>query len=386
VLWLALPSGAREVRFVMTKRQNLISTVQTNGKAEPIEWLAVRAGRDGTIAGVEVERGQQVRNGDIIAELESDTARANLATAQARMDQAKALLALYQDGGPPAEIAEIELGLANARLEVEAAGEEAASLERLAAEQAATRQEVMRAQERVRRAEVEIAALEKTRQAIVLPSERREAEAALRAAEAETEEWARRLSHSTVRAPMDGVVYNLAVRQGSYVQPGDLLADVGRLDQLRLTIYVDEPELKSVREGMPVVITWDALPERRWEGVVERLPTQIVPLGTRQVGEVSGIIDNPGLDLPVSANINAQLHSEVSASALSIPKEALRRQGDELGIWTLEGEAVTWRALKLGAANITHVEVLSGLSENDPVALPAEPPLAEGERVTPLFE
>jgi len=385
-LWLALPSGDREVRFVSARREALVMIVQTNGNAEPIEWRAVRAGREGTISKVAVVLGQQVAEGNVIAEFDASTARANLAAAQRRVDQANALITLYDSGGSPSEVAEIESGLENARLELQTASREAQALARLAEQQAATRQEVLAAEERVRRATIEIAALEKRREAIVLPSQLQEAEAMLSSAEAEAEQWQLRLRQSTVRAPMDGVVYSLALREGAFVQPGELLAHVGRMERLRLKIYVDEPELASVREGMPVEVTWDALPERRWKGVVEQLPTEIVPLGTRQVGEVRAVIDNPGLELPASANINAELRSEVSQNAVTIPKEALQRRGDETGVWLLSGQTVSWRGVELGAANIARVEVLSGVSENDLVALPADPPLTEGEQVTALIQ
>ncbi len=385
-LWVALPSGAREVTFVTAQSQALVTTVQTNGKAEPFEWQAVRAGRDGAVASVAVELGQQVAEGDLILEFDQSTAQAGLAAAQARIEQAQSLIALYDSGGSPAEVTEADRALSNARLELETAQKEAASLERLVEQQAATRHELALAEERVQRAEVEVAALEKRRSELVLPSQRQEAEAALRSAQADAAQSQRLLNESTVRAPTGGAVYALPVRKGSFVQPGELLAEVGRLDRLRITIYVDEPELNSVHSGMPVIVTWDALPDREWDGVVEKLPTQIVPLGTRQVGEVLAVIDNPDLELPASANINAQLRSEVSSNAITIPKAALHRQGDRTGVWKLDGDTVSWQEVQLGAANITDVEVLSGISAGDRVALPADPPLAEGEQVTPVIQ
>ena len=63
---------------------------------------------------------------------------------------------------------------------------------------------------------------------------------------------------------MAGVVYGREVRPGSYVNAGDLIANIGRMDRLRVRVYVDEPELGRVAEGQPVTITWDALPGRQW--------------------------------------------------------------------------------------------------------------------------
>ena len=58
-----------------------------------------------------------------------------------------------------------------------------------------------------------------------------------------------------------------------------------------------------------MTITWDALPGHQWKGEVDKLPTQIVPLGTRQVGEVGCVIENPDRDLLPNANINADIQA-----------------------------------------------------------------------------
>ncbi|HOK47431.1 MAG TPA: efflux RND transporter periplasmic adaptor subunit, partial [Bryobacteraceae bacterium] len=99
----------------------------------------------------------------------------------------------------------------------------------------------------------------------------------------------------------------LSARRGSYVNTGDTVAEIGELGTLRVRVYVDEPELGRVAEGMPAVITWDAMPERQWKGTVEKMPTQIVALGTRQVGEVIVTIENADQSLLPGTNINAEI-------------------------------------------------------------------------------
>lgn len=183
---------------------------------------------------------------------------------------------------------------------------------------------------------------------------------------------------------MGGIVYALEVKPGSFVQPGDPIARVGKLDLLRVTLYVDEPELGRVEKGMPVTITWDALPGRTWTGKVESVPLQVVPIGTRQVGEVVCIIENPGLTLIPGTNINAEIRSRVVENALTVPKEALRREGTETGVFRLENNKVIWRPVRLGASSITRVQVTTGLADGDQVALPIDAPLKSGDAVRPV--
>jgi HlyD family secretion protein len=134
-----------------------------------------------------------------------------------------------------------------------------------------------------------------------------------------------------------------------------------------------------------VSVTWDALPGREWRGTVEKMPTQIVALGSRQVGEVLCRIDNPDQRLLPQTNINAQIRTNVAENALTIPKEVLRRENGETGVFTLQGpdNTVRWQAVKLGTASVTRLEVVSGLGEDRLVALPTDVPLQTGMRVTP---
>jgi len=103
------------------------------------------------------------------------------------------------------------------------------------------------------------------------------------------------------------------------------------------------------------------------------------------VGEVVTIADNPKLDLPPGANINARIQAQVVDNALTIPKAALRREGGELGVFVLEGGGrLAWRAVQVGVSSETRAEVRKGLKEGDLVALPSDRTLAVGQELTPI--
>jgi HlyD family secretion protein len=159
------------------------------------------------------------------------------------------------------------------------------------------------------------------------------------------------------------------------------VAGVGDLRRLRVRVYVDEPELGRVGVGMPVTVTWDALPGRQWRGAVERMPTQVTPAGTRQVGEVLCTIDNPDLKLLPGTNVNVEITSQVVTGGLTIPKEALRNTSGQVGVYALDGDRVRWRPIQLGASSVTRAVVLSGLNAGDRVALPADKLLHDGDAV-----
>lgn len=375
-----------QVPFVRVVRDTITSTLSTNGKVEPIVWASARAERQGIIQKVFVQRGQQVPEGASLVQLDDSAAQAQLQSADAQIAAAKAQEKPLQQGGAALERTEIENQLAKANLDLQVAQRDLASAQRLYEKQAGTRVDVDTARARVDSLQEQIRGLESRRAALVEPSQKQAAQAKLQEAEASAALAKHNLELSIIRAPISGTVYQFDQRVGGFVNVGDVIANIGRLEQVRVVVYVDEPDLGRIGIGMPVTITWDAMPGRTWKGVVEKLPTQVVPLGTRNVGEVNCVIQNPDRDLLPGTNINAEIQSKVAPNALVIPKEALRREGSQTGVYLLgPDERIQWRPVQIGASSLTRAQITSGLSDGDSVALPSEKPLKPGAKVDPIY-
>ena len=373
-----------EIAFARVTRETINSTVPTNGKVEPVEWAAARADRAGAVREIHLRRGQSVRANEPLVDLDASDAQAERSTAEARIAQTRAELETLSKGGRAADLAEISSSLDRARLDLETAQKEYAALSRLQKQQAATQQEVTAAKEKVDRAQLQIQSLEAKKSALVAAPDRASAQARLQDAEAALRLADDHIRQSVVRAPIDGFVYQFDLKPGAFLNAGDSVALIGRLERVHVNVYVDEQDLGRVAKGMPVAITWDALPGRIWMGAVDKTPVQIVPLGSRQVGEVTCLIENPNRDLLPGANVNAEIKTDSVENALTIPKEALRREGSRTGVYLLDGERVVWRDVKMGVNNTTRTQV-EGLQDGDAVALLSDKPLKNGMTVRPTF-
>jgi HlyD family secretion protein len=373
------------VSFAKVTREAITSTLTTNGKVEPIEWASARAERPGVIKKVSVHRGQHVTAGAALIELDTRDPNAQLANAEAQIAQAQAQQQALLQGGSTVERAQIENDLQRARLDLESARNDALAVDRLVTKQAAPQTELNAARQRVEQLQIQVQGLEDRRKALVSPTDREIAESHLQQALATANLARSNLALSTVRAPIDGTVYQFDLRIGAFVNAGDLVANIGKLSRVRVAVYVDEPELGRVRLNSPVTITWDAVPQRQWKGVVDRLPTQIVALGSRQVGEVGCVIDNPDNDLLPGTNINAEIVSSAVKLGLTIPRSALRREANQNGVLVLSGDQVEWRPVELGISSYTKVQVVSGLNEGDSVALASDKPMKSGTKVQPVY-
>jgi HlyD family secretion protein len=374
-----------EVSFARVTRESIASTVPTNGKVEPVEWAMARADRAGAVEEIRVQRGQYVKADAPLVELDSSEARAERAAAQSRIEQIKAELETLSKGGRATDLSDISSGLDRAHLDLETAQKDYDALTRLEKQQAATPLEVAAARERMDRARLQIQSLETKKAALVAPPDRASAQARLEDAQAAFRLAEDHIRQSEIRAPIEGFVYQFDLKRGAYLNAGDPVASIGRLERVNVKVYVDEPDLGRVAKGMQVAITWDALPGRMWMGAVDKTPVQIVAQGSRQVGEVVCLIENPHRDLLPGSNVNAEIRTESADNALTIPKEALRREGGQTGVYLLEDSHLAWRPVKVGVNNTTRTQV-EGLREGDAVALLTDKPLRDGMEVRAVIQ
>lgn len=132
------------------------------------------------------------------------------------------------------------------------------------------------------------------------------AQAQVAAAQAQLDALDVQLDKFTIAAPWDGVVLHRSVEPGETVMPGATMLEIGRLDQLELTVYLPEDRFGLVTPGQPAAIRVDAYPDRVFTGTVLRIadeaeftPTNVQTKEDRSrlVYAVALGLDNPDLAL-----------------------------------------------------------------------------------------
>jgi HlyD family secretion protein len=387
LLWWGLDRGesAPVIHFSTAQPKTIESAVPTNGKVEPAAWAAARAEAPGVVQRVFVQRGQAVEAGQTLVTLDTTAAASDLATALAHQQEAEAEYANVGRGGKAAALANIKDAIDTARTAVQVARRNYESMQRLSAQQAATKLQVQDAKDALDRAQLQLTTLEDQRKTLVTTSDKAIAQARLHDAQSAVSLAQHRLALGSVVAPVAGTIYQFDLKVGAYLQPGELVALIGNLDQVKVIVYVDEPDLGRVGLGMPVSITWDARPGQTWWGKVDKLPTQVIALGTRTVGEVTTVVDNPNHDLLPGVTVNVTIISQVVKDALTIPKAALRTINGGTGVYRLKGRSAVWTPVKTGVSDVNNVQILSGLEQGakvaDRVIEPSDAELHNGMRV-----
>jgi HlyD family secretion protein len=374
--------GPLKVRTTTVERGPIRSLISTNGKVEPIQNFEAHSPVPTTVKRLFVKEGDHVRQGQLLLQLEDADLRSQAARAQAQMKSAQADQSDLDTGGTREELLTLDSQLAKARNARDAAQRNLDALRRLQQQGAASAGEVKQAEDALQRAQADATLLEQKKkdrysqpEVAKVQAQGAEARAAYDAAEDA-------LRKSSVRAPFDGIVYALPVKQGAYVQTGDLLLQEGVLSHMLVRTFVDEPDIGRLAPGQKIEVTWDALPGRIWNGTVSTIPSTVKLRGARNVGEVTCTIDNKDLRLLPNVNVGVTVITAEHSSALTLLREAVRMDDTKPYVFQIVDGELKRREVEVSLQNLTQVEITSGLSEHSVVVLSSadSKPLLDGAR------
>ena len=358
------------VRAVNAQRGTIRSVVSTNGKVEPLQNFEAHAPVGTTVKKILVREGDQVKKGQLLAQLDDAQARSQAARAQAQVLAAEADLNAIQKGGNREEVLTLESQITKARTDRDTAQRNLDALRRLREQGAASPGEIKNAEDQLKRANADLdLLLQKQKNRYSQPeisrveAQKSEAQAAYSA----TEDL---LSQLNIRAPFDGIVYSLPVQQGAYLNPGDLVLEEADLSKVRVRAFVDEPDIGRLAPGDKIEVTWDALPERTWEGAVSVIPAVIKLHGSQNVGETTCVVDNKDFKLLPNVNVGVTIITAEHRNVLTVPREAIHQDDNgKAYVYQIVNNELQRRYVQTSISNLTKVEVTGGLPENAVIAL-----------------
>jgi multidrug efflux pump subunit AcrA (membrane-fusion protein) len=401
-------------------RGDLLVRVLCDGRLEPPEGGEIRVADGGTVTAIAVHEGDRVRRGQLLLRVVNPDldARVREARSEVRQLQSDATAIASELDRERREAAWREQLVASDRRLVAQGAIPRATLD---ADQLAWQQALDRVREAAaRRDALRHAAGHETGTAAgggaaAAPEAGRAAAGSrLALAQATAAALERRLQALTVRAPLDGMVYGLPRARDETVPPGQLVASVTDPDHPHVRCRVDQPDLPRVAPNQRLIVTFNGLPDRQWEGTVQRVGTGLREAGGREVGEIVGELSDPVHTLPANAAVDVQVVVAQKRGVLSIPRSALRREIDQGSGAAGSGDAVQGgsggaggptgisgaaeagarrfvyvvgrrhahrRDVTVGLIGLAEVEVLSGLHEGERVVAEGPPTLEEDVRV-----
>lgn len=368
-----------KVHAVSVQRGPIRSLISTNGKIEPIENFEAHAPISTTVKRILVKEGDHVRKGQLLLQLDDADIRTQAARALAQVKAAQASQSALKTGGTQEEVLTLDSQLAKARTARDLAQRSLDSLQQLEKQGAASTGEVQKAQDTLHSAQADLNLLERKQKDRYSQPEIAQIEARGSEAQAAYDGAEDALTKSSVRAPFDGIVYSLPVKPGTFVQSGDLLLQEADLNRVLVRAFVDEPDVGRLQVGQQVEVTWDAIPARTWTGTVNTVPSTVKLRGSRNVGEVTSVINNSDFRLLPNINVGVTIIVAEHNDVLTLQRDALHVDDSKPYVFRIVGNHIRRQNIEFSLQNLTRVEITSGLAEGDRIALPAEEP-------KPLFD
>jgi HlyD family secretion protein len=390
-------------------QQDLLATISGTGQIKPLTYVNVGATAFGRITHLYVKEGDHVKQGQLIATVESEQPASQVDAQQATIAANKTTVDSYVAAEKTAEAAvdEAKADLVQKKFDIE-------RYEQLYKEQLVAKQDY---DAKKAAYDVDVATLAQR-------------EAALAQAKAQTQSARSQVSQAVAtlhgnsyqlgltesRAPFDALVTNVPVREGETVvvgiqnAEGSTLMTLANMSIITAEVKVDETDIVNVKLGQPAEVTIDAFPGRTLKGHVTEVGDQALlrttglatsqsTTGTEEAKDFKVVvtIDNPPNDLRPGLSCNAKITTANKPDVLTIPIQALverdltaentlfknngkesegsaaaaTKSVDTQGVYLLvrNGNQLRVRFVPVttGVVGSTDIEVLSGLKAGDEI-------------------
>lgn len=332
-----------------------------------------------------VPDGNPVREGDVLARLDSAQWEREVLRLERDYVLAKSDLETLESAKLPLELADIESRAAEARRQ---AAEEAQGLvdtRALLADQLVSEQEVRQQEYKAQEAKTKLQGLEQQltlTRSFLHPGSLERARATVATAERELRYARELISNCVIRAPAGGVVAYKAtsvagefrtVRVGDLVYRNQPFMTVSDMSNLVMRCDVPESELTRVRVGNAAIVRPVAYPDLSAGGRVDAVGSMAQTLAGRPSSQkyfnVVIAVEEGDPRLRSGMSAQARIRSHAATNAVLLPRAAVFWKGDAPYARVVSGSRVEERRLTLGPGNETQFEAIDGVRPGDRVRL-----------------
>jgi membrane fusion protein, multidrug efflux system len=206
-----------------------------------------------------------------------------------------------------------------------------------------------------------------------------EATSALETARAAVELIKVRLDKLSITAPFTGVVGIRKISVGAYMSPGAPIANLEKIDELKVDFKVPEIHLADVKVGQEIEVTVDALPRRVFKGTIYAIDPMVDVNGRALT--IRARLPNPDLVLRPGLFARITVNGQSEAKVVVVPEEAVVPRGDSALLYRIESGKAVETKVRLGSRMAGHVEILEGLAPEAIVVTAGQTRLRNGALV-----
>ena len=358
---------ATPIRAAVVESRPIDRFLRVTGSLAADEQADVAAETAGRVVETPIERGTRVAAGSVLVRVSATEADASLREADANAAQLEARLGL-QAGQPFDSMRVPEVLTAKASLDW--AESDFNRIKSLLDQKVVSQAEYDQKATAVRAAEQQYQMAQNGAQ---------QSYRALQAARARVDLARKAAADTTVKAPFAGQVAERLVSAGDYVTRGMKVAQIVRIDPLRVELTVPEQYLSQVREGQPVRLTVDAYPGETFTAKVRFVSPSLK--ADQRALTVEAIAPNPDGRLKPGLFATALLQQPAPAPALLVPSTAVEMLAGTSRVFVVKGDTLEERIVTTGEQVGDRIEITTGVKPGERVAASPAGKLADGTRV-----
>jgi HlyD family secretion protein len=374
VIIIAIIQGSKdEITVVQTEkvqRRTITQTVTATGKIDPEFKVQITPEVTGEIVSLPVKEGDVVKKGDVLIKIKADTYIAQVQSAQANLQSARASESQHK-----AELDKITLDYNR--------------IKELHAKKLSSDAEI----EASRSSYLSAKAILESAQSFVSQNE------------AAVKQAVEQLNKTTITSPLDGTVTQLNVRLGERVlgsgfSQGTNIMTVANLSDIEAIVDVDENDIVLIKMGDTARVSVDAFGDRKFTGLVTEIGNTAIQSGTGTQDQVINFevkikITDPDAKLRSGMSCNARIETATKNNVIAVPLPSVTARSemkiittdkdadnansqkqtavkkttnkpDEIVFLTDNGKAKVVK-VKTGLSDDNYIEITEGLKENDDV-------------------
>jgi len=380
-----------------SEARSVAASIEATGSITAMETSDIAPKVAGKIVNVMANAGQFVSGGAVIARVDDQNARLQLATAQAGVKKAQASVLQAQARlglGPNSSfsasaIPEVRAANANyeqavAELKQAEANEkryreltESGDVAMVTYETYRTTRDTARAKANAARQQLDVAVntAKQSNQAIA------SARADVASAMTQVADAQQAIADTVIRAPFSGYISSRPVAVGEYVSSASIVATILRTNPIKVLIQVPEADVPFISIGRGVSVQVDAYKDRNFGGTVSAINPAVDPAS--RAATVEAQIENGNNALRPGMFASAKITREGGSAGVFVPKAAVfdDRATQSMKVFVIQDGIAKLRVVQLGADEGEAVQVLSGVDADETVATSNLDKLFEGAKV-----
>lgn len=354
---------ASTLRYATVTRGDLVRDLSLQARIVASLSPTLFSSGQGMVA-LRTRAGSQVKQGDVLAVIDSkelhaalDQARAQFLTSRAELDRQR-IIARQSQLRAQQQIQLLELRLTAAKRQLE-------RVERTFKEGLSNKADYETAQDNVRIAAME---LDQAKSEIGLSRETQGFEVATREQQvlrfqSVADELQKRVDDLTIRAPFDGMIASVAVQNSDAVAPNQPILTIVNLSSLELEVQLPEEYANETAIGTPAVITFLS---RDYPGKITAISPEVV--NSQVVATIAFDGEQPQ-GLKQNQRLTTRLTFEAKRNVLKVARGAFLETEGGRAAYVVDGKMAERRAIETGATSVGEIEIVKGLNEGEKVVV-----------------